>query len=165
MFKEQQQHLEPHHLWCIFNAPQITNTAITAPFLLSALEIKAKHKIDFNKDDFKRKRNESWGWGRIDPHLRSEKQPGGRQGSVLTVITRGWPLPTLHKVTRTKWGQLKNNQRIGNSVWETLEKKVIQLCWYISKLSGNIYLQAHQITERSATLYSKRNIHFLLKKR
>ena len=56
MFKEQQQYLEPHHLWYILNAPQITNTAITAPFLLSALEIKAKHKIDFNKADSKRKR-------------------------------------------------------------------------------------------------------------
>ena len=67
MFKEQQQYLEPHHLWYILNAPQITNTAIIAPFLLSALEIKAKHKFDFNKADSKRKRNESWGWEGIDP--------------------------------------------------------------------------------------------------
>ena len=42
------------------------------------------------------------------------------------------------------------------------KKQVIQLCWDISKLSGNVYLQARQITERSTTLYSKRNIHFLL---
>ena len=96
------------------------------------------------------------------PHLRSEKQPGRRQGGVLTITTRGWPLLTLYKVTRTKWEQLKNDQRISKSVWETLEKQVIQLCWDISKLSGSVYLQARQITERSATLYNKRNIHFLL---
>lgn len=34
-------------------------------------------------------------------------------------------------------------------------------CWDISKTKWNVYLQAHQITERSTTLYSKRNIHLL----
>lgn len=96
MFKEQQQYLEPHHLY-ILNAPLNNKYFCLSQqnviFFFLALEIKAKHKIDFNKSLILKEKEMKAGGGKwIDPAW-GQRISLGEEGGVLTITTQGWPLP------------------------------------------------------------------------